>query len=250
LEAGERTPELKHFSEWIDRGYAGEMEYLKRKDEQGNLLRSSLRGAFPWVRSVIVCAANYQASGPRSIDPAPEGSGWIARYAWSGRAGSAGDEPQMPTDYHKVLLERLRRLELDLKTEIGDFSSRCFVDTGPLVERVYAKYAGLGWQGKNTCLINQGAGSWLFLSVILTDIDVAGGAKLQIAPDRCGTCTRCIDACPTNALIEPYKMDASLCLSYFTIEKRGSIPTEIRPQLGLRLRHLPGRLSMESPGAD
>lgn len=224
-------PELDRFSEWLDQGYAGEMEYLKRGDEQGRLLRSSLRVAFPWAQSVIVCAANYQTDEPKSIDPAPEGSGWISRYAWSGVRKPGGGEMD-PVDYHDILLARLKRLDAALKERLGPFPSRCYVDTGPLVERICAKYAGIGWIGKNACLIDQHMGSWFFLGVILTGIALDSSRIFDLAPDRCGSCTRCIDACPTDALYEPYHMDASRCISYLTIEKRGAIPEDLREGMG------------------
>ncbi len=110
----------------------------------------------------------------------------------------------------------------------------CYVDTGPLVERVYAKYAGVGWIGKNTCILNQQIGSWLFLGVIITSLELAPDFP---APDRCGTCTRCIDACPTDALIAPYQLDSNRCISYLTIEKRGEIPEAMREGMG---RHVFG----------
>jgi epoxyqueuosine reductase len=131
---------------------------------------------------------------------------------------------------------------------------RSYVDTGPLIERVYAKYAGVGWIGKNTCIINQKLGSWLFLGVILTSLELSnddGTADLP-APDRCGTCTRCIAACPTQAIVAPGQLDARLCISYLTIEKRGEIPAEMRSRHGpprLRMRHLSGRLPLEPQGA-
>lgn len=222
--------ERVRFEQWIASGAAGEMEYLKRRNENGDLVRSSLHAVFPWVKSVIVCAVNYNAGQPRSIDPAPEGSGWIARYAWSGNQ-TAGDEPVRPSDYHKVILKRLQSLEGALTKYLGAFDSRSYVDTGPLVERVYARYAGIGWTGKNTCILNQQLGSWLFLGVILTSIEIQSGQFPQLAADRCGSCTRCIDACPTQALT-PYQMDATRCISYLTIEKRGTIPEDLRSGVG------------------
>lgn len=222
---GEEAPELSHFEPWIERGYAGEMEYLKRRDEANRLLRSSLRIAVPWARSVIVCAANYNAEAPKSIDPASPESGWIARYAWTGYAGQ-------PSDYHDVLLRRLQKLEQNLQQALGPFQARCYVDTGPLVERIYAKYAGIGWIGKNTCILNQELGSWIFLGVILTGLELPSGTPVRVAEDRCGSCTRCLDACPTGALVAPYQMDASLCISYLTIEKRGPIAEPLRAQMG------------------
>ena len=138
--------------------------------------------------------------------------------------------PGQPTDYHDVLLARLQRLEQSLQQALGPFPARCYVDTGPLVERIYAMYAGIGWIGKNTCIIDQQLGSWLFLGVILTGLELA--PPIALPQDRCGSCTRCIDACPTGALIAPYQMDASLCISYLTIEKRGPIPEPLRSQMG------------------
>jgi epoxyqueuosine reductase len=232
--------ELAYFAQWIDQGRAGEMEYLKRRDANGDLLRSSVRVPFPWVRSVVVCAVNYNCDQPYSIDSAAadgvENSAWIARYAWSGRPGNPNSQtgelaPLIPTDYHLVIRERLEQLRGELQQQVGDFQARCFVDTGPLVERVYAKYAGLGWQAKNTCLINESLGSWLFLGVILTSIELPPGQWAQPMPDRCGSCTRCIDACPTDAL-EPYRMNASRCIAYLTIEKRGDIPEDLAAKTG------------------
>jgi len=227
---GAKFPELKYFSQWTAEGRAGEMAYLERRNEDGELKRSSLRAALPWARSVIVCAANYDSAAPLSIDDAPANSGWIARYA------QTGDE-QGASDYHEVLLARLRALEealhQRLASECGEFESRSYVDTGPLVERVYARYAGLGWIGKNTCLIHPDEGSWLFLGCIVTSLEVSDfDLAAALLPDRCGSCTRCIDACPTQALDEPYKMDASRCISYLTIEKRGAITEELREGIG------------------
>jgi epoxyqueuosine reductase len=221
-----------YFENWIERGYAGEMEYLKRRDQDNRLLRSSLRIAVPWARSVIVCAANYNADAPRSIDPVSPDSAWIARYAWTGYRSEPGQDPSRPSDYHDVLLARLKKLEQRLQQELGPFQSRSYVDTGPLVERVYALYAGIGWIGKNTCILDQQLGSWLFLGVILTGIELPSDRPLTLPEDRCGSCTRCIDACPTGALIAPYQMDASLCIAYLTIEKRGPIPEHLRSQMG------------------
>lgn len=236
------STELNYLDTWIADGRAGEMEYLKRRDADGRLLRSSVQIPFPWVRSVIVCAVNYNSDQPYSIDseatsPA-EKRGWIARYAWSGQFAEAEQKTDgpasgelSPTDYHSVIRGRLEHLSAELKQRVGEFESRCFVDTGPLVERVYAKYAGLGWQGKSTCLINESLGSWFFLGVILTSLELPREDRVQPMPDRCGTCTRCIEACPTAAL-EPYRMDASRCIAYLTIEKRGPIADELAAKTG------------------
>lgn len=240
-------PELTSFPQWIAEGRAGEMEYLKRKDAQGRFLRSSAQIPFPWARSVIVCAVDYNSNQPYSIDeadpPNAQPRGWIARYAWSGYAAEASresDSPQdktacssaaKPTDYHHLIRDRMVLLNRSLQAQLGEFQSRCFVDTGPLVERIYAKYAGLGWQGKNTCLIHESLGSWLFLGVIVTSLELPPEQWAQPLPDRCGSCTRCIDACPTDAL-DPYRMDASRCIAYLTIEKRGALPEDLAPKIG------------------
>jgi epoxyqueuosine reductase len=234
----------RRYAQWIEAGHAGEMEYLKRADDAGEYLRGDLRRSIPWARSVIVCAVNYNADAPRSIDPAGPNAGWIARYAWSGRE-DLGDASSKGSDYHDVLLLRLRSLEGELKARFGEHSQhsgddlqmRCYVDTGPLVERDYAVRAGIGWIGKNTCVIHQKQGSWLLLGVIVTSLELAPDAWSVPAADRCGSCTRCIDACPTDALIEPVPggvraMDATRCIAYLTIEKKGSIAEELRPLMG------------------
>jgi epoxyqueuosine reductase len=209
------------------------MEYLKRRDESGTLVRSALRVAMPWARSVVVCAMNYNAGAPLSVDPAPGDTGWIARYAWSGRTQK--DKTLIPTDYHDELLGRLRRIEAELLAQV-DCTTRCYVDTGPLIERSIAAQAGIGWIGRNTCVLNQQLGSWLLLGVIVTSLPLN---ELTVAAlDRCGSCTRCIDACPTDALLgssgpgSRREMDASRCISYLTIEKKGAIDEDLRGQMG------------------
>src|SRR5690242_9131268 len=196
--------DAERFAEWVDGGRAGEMEYLKRRNEQGVLLRSGVEIAMPWARSVVVCAVNYYADAPRSIDPAEPGTGWIARYAWSGRAtvDDAGEVRLEPSDYHDEMLSRLRRVETALR-ERYSCETKCYVDTGPLVERVAAAKAGIGWVGKNACILNQRLGSWLLLGVIVTSLEIAEENAFEVA-DRCGSCTRCIDACPTGALVAPH----------------------------------------------
>lgn len=222
--------DVQRYEKWIARGASGEMEYLQRRAENGRLLRSSLRIPFPWARSVIVYATNYNAAAPRSIENAKKDQGWIARYAWSSRKDENGNV--VPSDYHRVILKRLRALEEKLQSLRGPFESRVFVDTGPVVERIFARYAGIGWTGKNTCTLNQSLGSWLFLGVIVTSLEFEADQYATIAEDRCGTCRRCIEACPTNALAEPYQMDASRCISYLTIEKRGEIASDLRAKMG------------------
>jgi epoxyqueuosine reductase len=229
--------DAQRFADWIAQGRAGEMDYLKRRDDHGTLLRSAVQVAVPWARSVVVCALNYDAPAPFSTDPAPANAGWIARYAWSGQPGqpgSANPTDLIPTDYHTQLLTRLRTLEAAIQQRFAseEIETRCYVDTGPLVERTAAARAGVGWIGKNTCVINQQLGSWLLLGVVITSIPVAEGVAFDIAPDRCGSCTRCIDACPTDALVAPHQMDASRCIAYLTIEKKGSIPEDLRAPIG------------------
>ena len=208
--------ELEYFPRWIAEGRSGEMNYLEARDEQGRLKRASLAHAAPWARTVVVCAINYNTSQPCSTQAPDKSRGWISRYAWSRE------------DYHESVMRRLRQVETALRgiASQQDVITRCYVDTGPIVERVVAKYAGIGWIGKNTCIINQKLGSWLFLGVILTSLDLAFDALNLPAPDRCGTCTRCIEACPTDAFIGPYRLDANKCISYLTIEKRGAIDSE------------------------
>ncbi len=225
----EDSPELEYFPRWIAEGHAGEMKYLEGRDQRGRLKRASVAHIAPWARSVVVCAINYNTAQPYSTQ-APEdtdnaqGRGWISRYAWSQQ------------DYHDSVMRRLLQVETAVRNASGldDLMTLCYVDTGPIVERVLAKYAGIGWIGKNTCILNQKLGSWLFLGVILTSLDLAPGLP---APDRCGSCTRCIEACPTDAFLAPYQLDSNKCISYLTIEKRGVIPEEIRSGMG---RHVFG----------
>ena len=213
------------FDRWIEDGHAGHMDYLKRRNPEGQLLRASARAAMPWARSVLVCAFNYNADAPLSTHPAPPASGWIARYAWN------GDDLGRSADYHIDLLDRLRHIEQSLQSRLPCHSA-AYVDTGPLLERDFAARAGLGWIAKNTCIINQGTGSWLLLGAIVTSLEVPADLLIPLHPDRCGSCTRCIDACPTQALIAPYEMDASRCISYLTIELKSEIPHELRDSMG------------------
>jgi epoxyqueuosine reductase len=197
------------------------MNYLR--DERRRDPRLVLEGA----RSLIVVAMNYNSQEPYSTELAAGAKneparGWISRYAW-------GD------DYHEVIKAKLDALTAEMRKEFAEpFEARGYVDTGPVIERVAAKYAGLGWLAKNTCLINQQLGSWLFLGVIVTTLDLAPTLAAGAAPppDLCGSCTRCLDACPTQAFPEPYVLDARRCISYLTIELRGAIPEELRADMG------------------
>jgi len=225
---------------WIRQGRSGSMQYLSRTNERDQLLRARVANSFAWARSAIVCLASYNArepdsvnAAPRSTDPAPANSGWIARYAWSSRTDSAGNP--RPSDYHKVLLKRLRLLDAKLRgqqNQFGAFESRAYVDTGPIAERSLAVAAGLGWTGKNTCLIHPRHGSFAFLAVLLTSLELAPEQQPLKVADHCGTCTRCIDACPTQALVAPYQMDATRCIAYLTIEHKGSLDPVLMDGMG------------------
>jgi epoxyqueuosine reductase len=190
------------FSEFIDRERAGSMDYLARRNETGDLVRSRVALPFPWARSAVVCLASYNGDAPLSISPAPASAGWIARYAWTGkllpgklmpgkRDQNAKSQAELrPSDYHKVLLKRLHALEARMRTEFGEFESRAYVDTGPVTERPLARAAGVGWTGKNTCLIHPKLGSWNFLAVIVTSLALPEEQAPLVVPDRCGSCRR------------------------------------------------------------
>jgi epoxyqueuosine reductase len=220
----------ERFTTWIDANRAGTMQYLKRTNEAGELVRARAATPFPWAQSAIVCLASYNSDQPRSTDPAPEDAAWIARYAWSSRVDA--QRGRVPSDYHKVLLKRLKALEQQLHEHYGGFESRAYVDTGPVVERSLAVAAGLGWSAKNVCLIHPRLGSYVFLSVLITSLHVEREAVPLTVPDRCGSCTRCIEACPTDALFAPYQMDATRCISYLTIEHKGVIAPELMKGMG------------------
>lgn len=207
------------------------MAYLTRADEDGRLVRARVDTPFPWAHSAIVCFASYHGDAPLSTETCGPRSGWIARYAWSSRVDDDG--VRRPSDYHKVLLKRLRALEAKLHEHCGAFESRAYVDTGPVVERSLAAAAGLGWTGKNTCLIHPKLGSFGFLGVLLTSLEATPKEKTaELFPDRCGSCTRCLEACPTNALTAPYQMDATKCIAYLTIEHKGPIAPALMEGMG------------------
>jgi epoxyqueuosine reductase len=206
-------PELGFLTDWLSRGYAGEMHYMHRTAER----RADVRAVMPSARSVISLGVIYNTDRPYSNQHVDSSRADIARYAW-------GD------DYHLVIEQRLSVLIDRLRAIAGeDFDARAYVDTGPVQERVYAQYAGLGWIGKNTCLINEDLGSWIFLSEILCSLSLEPDAP---GFDQCGTCARCLEACPTGALVDPGVLDSTRCLSYLTIELKGSIPDEHRPVIG------------------
>jgi epoxyqueuosine reductase len=210
------SPELAFFEQWIESGYGGEMHYLARNMAR----RRDIRQVLPGAQSVVVCGLNYDTDYPYSTTQDDPLRGWIARYAWNG-------------DYHDLLQDKLEQLRAYVAERIPpEAASKLYVDTGPVVERVYAKYAGLGWFGKNTCLIDQRLGSWLFLGELILTVPLAYDRPTT---DHCGTCTRCLDACPTDAIVAPYVLDARRCISYLTIELKGAIPEDLRPQVGMHV---------------
>ena len=230
--------DAQRFEQWIATGRAASMRYVERRNENAELVRARVATPFPWARSAIVCFARYDSGGPRSTAEAKKASGWIARYAWTSRRDADGI--RRPSDYHKVLLKRLKALDAQLHEQYGDFESRAYVDTGPVVERSLAVAAGLGWTGKNTCLIHPQLGSFGFLAVLLTslpvqDVKAPSAPVPALVPDRCGTCRRCIDACPTQALIAPYQLDARRCITYLTIEHKGPIAEELMEKMGRQI---------------
>lgn len=187
------------------------MDYLVDQAER----RADMKVAFPWARAVIVVALQYDTSHPYSTE-GPDASAWIARYAW-------GD------DYHPVVRARLETLRRTLGEAFGAFESRAYVDTGPVAEKAYAVAAGLGSYGKNTCVLNQKLGSWFFIGVLITDLEVAADVPTT---DICGTCRACLDACPTQAFPAPYVLDARRCISYLTIEVKDTIDPALRSSMG------------------
>ncbi len=217
------SPDFARYQTWVERGMAGKMGYLtdRRAD-----LRADPRTLLPSAKSILCLGKLYNTDHPRSTEADPN-QPWISRYAW-GR------------DYHEVLREGMETIVQRLQSRTQPFEYKLCVDTAPLLERSYARAAGLGWIGKNTCLINQQQGSWFFLAEILLSIDLEANTP---PPDRCGTCTRCIDACPTSAIVASqdnvagYTIDSNRCISYLTIELKGLIPRELRPEIG---RHVYG----------
>jgi epoxyqueuosine reductase len=204
-------PHAAEFGQWLEEGNAGEMAWLERNKER----RMDPGLVLPGARSVIVLGMNYW-QGDDGEKPEIQ-TGRFARYAW-------GD------DYHDLIEARLRDLDRWLATQGG--TQKCYVDTGPVLERDFAALAGAGWHGKSTMLISRELGTWFFLAEILTTLELPPD---EPAPDRCGSCTRCITACPTGAIDAPHHLDARRCISYLTIELKGSIPEELRPLIGDRV---------------
>ncbi|MBI4390936.1 MAG: tRNA epoxyqueuosine(34) reductase QueG [candidate division NC10 bacterium] len=208
-------PHEASFAEWLKEGYAGEMAYLPRTEAKRRHPGSFL----PWAKSVISVALNYYS--PFQRPTSNEGlRGWIARYAW-------GD------DYHGIMEERLAALHRALEEALAHpVRARPYVDAGPVLERDFAARAGIGWFGKNTNLLSTEIGSYFFLGELFTDLDLAPDTPIR---DRCGQCTLCLQACPTNAFVGPYVLDARRCISYLTIELKGAIPRDLRPLVGIHV---------------
>ena len=206
------APHAEVFHRWLADGCHGTMDWMARDP----MRRSDPRLVLPGCRSVVVLALNY-FPGPRPARPEDRATGRIARYAWN-------------LDYHDLVLPRLRALAASMEPWGG--TQKCYTDTGPVLERDFASLAGLGWNGKSTVQIHPRLGTWFFLGVILTTLEIEPDAPER---DRCGHCTRCLAACPTGALTAPHRLEARLCLSYLTIEHKGDFPVELRPLLGDRI---------------
>ena len=206
-------PELAFLRQWLDRGYGGTMTYLHRSAKK----RLDIRTAEPTAQTVIVTGTLYNTDRPYSTECADPDRAQIARYAW-------GD------DYHDVIGARMEALLTWMREQSPEpFDARAYVDTGPIQERVFATHAGLGWIGKNCCVINPEIGSWIFLAAIICSLPLDVDAP---SLDQCGSCTLCIEACPTQAIVAPGVLDSTRCISYLTIELRGDIPEPLRAGIG------------------
>jgi epoxyqueuosine reductase len=199
----------QQFRAWLRDGAAGEMQWMERAAEK----RCDPQQVLPGARSIVVVALNYWQGERRGAGR----TGRIARYAWG-------------ADYHDLMLAKLEKLSAFLAQFGG--TQKCYVDTGPILERDHAAEAGVGWHGKSTMLIDPKLGTWFFLGEILTTLDLPPDPPQK---DRCGSCTHCITACPTGAIAEPHRLDARRCISYLTIELKGAIPLDLRPLIGDRI---------------
>jgi epoxyqueuosine reductase len=207
----------ERLNDWLERGYHGDMQFMAAHGTR----RTRPAELVPGTRRVISVRMNYMPEDVKSAQSVLDDSqsAYVARYA-------------MGRDYHKVLRNRLEKLARRIRDVVGDYGYRVFTDSAPVMEVELATKAGLGWRGKHTLLLNREAGSWFFLGEIYTDLDLPVDQPEQ---EHCGTCTRCIDICPTGAIVAPYELDARRCISYLTIEHKGSIPVELRPHLGNRI---------------
>lgn len=215
------VPYFDAYRVWLACGYHGEMEYMARADRVER--RADPAKILPGARTIVCVGLNYYPGDLPAAVKADPARGLIAHYAWG-------------VDYHELMTPRLKELAAFIQAEAGEAASRVYVDTGPILERAYAAIAGLGFIGKNTCLIHPQFGSWLFLGEILLDVSVGrDDIPSSESGGGCGTCTRCLEACPTGALVAPYVLDARRCISYLTIELKGAIPPDLRPLLGNRI---------------
>jgi epoxyqueuosine reductase len=212
IAASNSPPHAHEFRNWLHDEAHGEMSYMERGEEK----RCDPHKVLPGARAIVVLALNY-FQGSRNAGDTPAGTGKIARYAW-------GD------DYHDLIASKLDKIDEFLRESGG--RQKCYVDTGPVLERDYAAQAGIGWHGKSTMLIDEQLGTWFFLAEVLTTLELPPDEPV---PDRCGTCQRCIKACPTGAITSPHRLDARRCISYLTIELKGSIPLELRPLIRDRI---------------
>lgn len=209
------TPAVSHpdftiYQDWIDQKFHGTMDWMSRGAEK----RSDPQKILPGAKSFICVGLSYYRGHPKSTESHEEGRGWISNYAWG-------------EDYHEILLEKLKQLEKWIGEMAPQAEFKSYVDTGPILERSYAQSAGLGWIGKNTVLINHKGGSYFFIGEILTHLELEPDTPGR---DHCGTCTRCLDACPTQALT-PYQLNTTRCISYLTIEHKGEIPLDVGHQV-------------------
>jgi epoxyqueuosine reductase len=212
--AAEPPDDFERYQNWVDRGHAGAMGYLADRRAE---VRRDVRRLLPSAKTVICVGKLYHQSAP----PTPEGYGIVSRYAWG-------------EDYHDTMQAGLEQMAARLQ-EIEECDWRVCVDTAPVLERTYARLAGLGWVGKNTCLINEARGSWFFLGELITSVELEADVP---PPERCGTCTRCIEACPTQAFVPAgdwWAIDARQCIAYLTIELHGAIPEELRAPMGTHI---------------
>ena len=207
-----KTPHMTYFHDWIRDGFHGEMRYLERQTEK----RRNPELVLPGVRSIVVASLNYYSAELPAEDPL---TGRISRYA-------------LGADYHPVLIDRLECLLRFIKSEVPAANGRCYADTGPVMEKVWGAETSIGWIGKHSGLVSRELGTSFFIGVILLDIPLKYDNKSE---SLCGDCRRCLDACPTGALVAPYRLDARKCLSYLTIEFRGTMPPELRSLAGNRI---------------
>jgi len=199
------TDEINKLKYWLANGFNSKMSYMERNIEK----RFNIKEILPSAKSVISLALNYYVKGKFSNNPQ---NGKISRYAWG-------------TDYHYIIWEKLEKLISQLKEIDNNFEAKSYVDTGPVMDKVWAVKSGIGWQGKNSNIINSKIGSWFFIATVITNYEFLPS---KVITDHCGKCSACIDACPTNAIVEPYIVDANKCISNLTIENKGEIPIEFK----------------------